>query len=221
MKWPCESTHHITVTFDGVEPINITLPFPVLLSSIIKPIVLPEKGGAIEVLLQKALYDLWPEDIIQDRLRWIPEKLAPWTDAEALSMHLSCQFSRNQSQKSENGIKIATDTMTNVREIICNIFQSVIGKGNERFQLKVNGSTDSPDWFIRAHPPVRTSPHGTPILLLSALDHHLQERLLSEGKWDIDRAKKSFHRIFGHVAAENKVVISMESAEVAQIVRFI
>ena len=113
-----------------------------------------------------------------------------------------------------------TDGMTKVREIIFCIFVNVIYCGHEHFQLKVKGSTDSPDWFIRAHPPVRTSPRGTPILLLSALDHHLQERLQSEGKLDISRAKKSFHRIFGHVAAEDKLVIPIESTEVSKILRY-
>ena len=213
MKWPCESTHRISVSLDGVEPVNITLPYPVFVPSV-NPIALPRKGGVIEVVLKKALYDLWPDNIIDDRLRWNAEKLLPLTDMDTLIAHLCCQYCL--------GRKPEADMMTKVRHIIRGIFERVIGTGHERFQLKIEGSTDSPDWFIRAHPPVRMSPHdGSPILLLSALDHHLQERLQGEGKWDIGRAKKSFHRIFGHVPAEEKVVIPIESTEMAQILRYI
>ena len=78
MKWPCESTHRITISFDGVEPVNITLPFPVLLPS--STIALPKKGGVVEIVLEKAHYDLLPEDVVPDRLRWNAEKFTTLTD---------------------------------------------------------------------------------------------------------------------------------------------
>ena len=145
-----------------------------------------------------------------------------WNDVGALTMHITWyQFRQDYLANTANGPEKETDVMNSIRKIICFIFNEVALNGNERFQLKVDGSTGSPDWFIRAHSPVRTSPGGTPILLLSALDHRLQERLLGEGKLDIDRSKKFFHRIFGHVPAEEKVVIPIESAELAQILRYI
>ena len=219
--WPCESTHRITVSLDGIEPVHITLPFPVLPTSSTL-IALPRKGGVVEAVLEKAIYELWPEDIINDPLRWDAEKLAPWTDKEALRMHLNWhQFRQDYLiSKAKKIEKPEVDVMTKVREIILSIFVNAIQHRHERFQLKIEGSTDSPDWFIRAHPPVRTSPRGTPVLLLSALDHHLQERLEREGKLDIDRSKKHFHRIYGHVPAEQKVVITIDT-EVAQILRYI
>ena len=221
MIWPCESTHHITFSIDGVEPVIITLPFPVLLpsSTTLKSIALPRPGGIVEVVLEKTLHDLWPDDVISDRLRWNAEKLVLWTDVETLKLHLRYQFCQDYFEKKL--YKVTDELVVLVREIIFFVFNEVALNGHERFQLKVQGSTDSPDWFIRAHPPVRTSPGGTPILLLSALDHHLQERLQSEGKLDIDRSKKSFHRIFGHVPAEEKVVLPIVSAEVAQLLRYV
>ena len=224
VKWPCESTHHVNFSVDGFDPIWITLPFPVLLSGTINPIDLPRKGGVLEVVLEKALYDLWPEDIIHERLRWNVAKLAPWTDFDALDkLIVRGQFHQDylKIEPSDTKEPEVSDVMTEVRKIIYLVFLNVIKHGHERFQLKVKGSTESPDWFIRAHPPVHTSPTGAPILLLSALDHHLQERLQREGKVDINRSKKSFHRIFGHIAAENKVVISLESKEEAQLLRYI
>ena len=81
MTWPCQSTHRITVSLDRVDPVNITLPFPVLLpsSTTLNSIAVPQKGGIVEIVLDKALYDLWPEDIVPDQLRWNVEKLT-WTD---------------------------------------------------------------------------------------------------------------------------------------------
>ena len=137
-------------------------------------------------------------------------------------MHLRYQFSQGYMENQANGTgKPEMNVMTKVREIIRRIFDCAVEHGHERFQLKFEESPNTPDWFIRAHPPVRTSPSGTPILLLSALDHHLQERLHSKGKLDIDRSKKHFHRIYGHVPEEEKVVIPIESAEVAKMLRYV
>ena len=43
-------------------------------------------------LEDKALNDLWPEDIIRNQFRWIPDKLQPWTDIEAFLTHSVSQF---------------------------------------------------------------------------------------------------------------------------------
>ena len=207
VKWPCESTHHVTffLSMKSNRSTSRSLSRSYCqTNTTLKSIALPRKKGIIEIVLEKAHCNLWPEDIIHERFRWNAEELAPWTDPEQLKMHLLYQY-RQDDLITDNP---ETDVMTKVRDIIRGIFGGVIHFGYDHIQLEVEGSTDSPDWFIRAHPPVRSSPHGTPILLLSVLDHHLQERLGSQGNWDISRSKKSFHRIYGHFTSKLVVPIS-------------
>ena len=55
MKLPFESTHRITFSLDGVEPVYVTLPNPVLLpsSTTLNAIALPRKGGVIEIIFHR------------------------------------------------------------------------------------------------------------------------------------------------------------------------
>ena len=85
---------------------------------------------------------------------------------------------------------------------------AAVEKDQLRFQLKIDRSSETSDWYIRAHLPIRVSPLGTPILLLSVLDKRQHsESLQREGKLQIGRAKKDLHRIYGHVSQEEKIVI--------------
>ena len=100
----------------------------------------------LEIVLEKVLYNLWPEDVIHDRLRWNPEKIAPWTAVELLQMHLRFhQITVDWRNKVGIDKHIETDVMTKVHEIIISIFDGVVQRVHERFQLEVEGSTDSPD----------------------------------------------------------------------------
>ena len=201
----CEAAHRITVSLDGnIKPLTITLPCPILPGTV----KTTQDFGIIRIVADKALDNLWPDDAHR---RWDAEHFEPWIDLETLKFHLNSQF--------DDPAKL-DDAATQVREIIRRIFIHATEKGHLRIQLKEK-EADSPDWFIRAHAPVRISPLGTPILLLSALDHRLSERLQSDEKLDKSRAKKEFHRFFGHVPPEEKVLIVLETAEIARLLRHI
>ena len=60
--WPCESSHRITVSLDGVKPATDTLPHPILPNTI--KATLRRKDGIIDVVASKALQHLWPIDVI-------------------------------------------------------------------------------------------------------------------------------------------------------------
>ena len=89
-----ESAHRITVSLDGVEPVTITLPYPILTDTINAS--LTQKNGIVDIVATKALHDVWPEDYIeQERSRWDVEGFETWTDKldhESLKIFLCAQF---------------------------------------------------------------------------------------------------------------------------------
>ena len=226
-----ESAHRITISLDGVEPLTVTLPHPIVPSTI--KATLFRSDGVIDIIAEKALHDVWPEDCLQgDQFRLDSEKLKPWADSSWLQIHLIGQFYPASLRVDAWPISFAADLdlearraaddVTQLRLIINDIFFHAVNKGQLRFQLKIaDESSESADWYIRAHLPIRTSPMGTPILLLSAVDQRLSERLQKEGKLDRDRARKNFHRIFGHVSEEEKIVISIPTLECARLLRYV
>ena len=79
----CESAHRITASVEGVEPLVITLPYPILSIFRFKATQNPI-GKTTDLVLVKALDDHWPGDLIhQKQLAWNADRdLKPWTDVE-------------------------------------------------------------------------------------------------------------------------------------------
>ena len=222
-----ESAHRITVSLNGVEPVTVTLPHPIVPHTI--KTTLSQTHGIIDIVAEKALHDLWPDDGIQpERFRWNAEKLEPWMDNlghQYLEYHLHFQLSPRDWEDDwslpSHPARGKTDAWIRLRVIIGDILKLAVEKKDQlRFQLKIDESSETADWYVRAHLPIRTSPLGTPILLLSAVDQRLSERLQREGKLDKDRAKKDLHRIYGHVSEEEKIVIAIPTVEVARLLRY-
>ena len=76
-----ESAHKITVSLDGIGPLTITLPHPIVPDTIMATLLPTE--GIVDIVAAKALLDIWPEHVIQaERFRRNAEKLEPWTDIQ-------------------------------------------------------------------------------------------------------------------------------------------
>ena len=126
-------------------------------------------------MLFKTIFDLWPGDIIPERYRWNVDQLEPWTDKTGLGAHICAQISNDNALFK---CRKARDDLTCLRfHVVWKIFDYVTRHGHLNFKLNVENSTctcssccNGPHWYIRVHPPVRISPEGTPILLMSALD---------------------------------------------------
>ena len=233
MKRFSESAHRITVSLDDVEPVTVTLPHPIVPDTI--KATLSPTDSIVDIIAAKALHGVWPDDDIQHKgFRWNAETLEPRTylmDDEQLESHLLCQLPychwKNKSWPLPSDLEARrnAEESTQVRFIIGDIFGIVADQKDQhelRFQLKINESShETADWYVRAHLPIRISPLGTPIVLLSAVDQRLSESLQKEGKLDRGPAKKNFHRIFGHVSEEERIVIPIPTMEVARLFRYI
>ena len=156
-----------------MKPQTVTLPYPILPSTI--KATLNRKEGVVDVVMDKALNDIWPEDVaaVENGMRLNAETIEPWTDDdETIAKHVSAQL----IVRSHWG----NGTLSVVREIIGGIFCHVMEKRAVIFCLQIRGNCKMLCccWYIRVHLPIRVSPQGTPILIVSALDtHHCTARL--------------------------------------------
>ena len=168
-RWPCRSSHRLTVSLDGVKPLTITLPYPILPDTF----KATQKDGIVEVVAAKALNDIWPEDVMRHQFRLNADKFNLWTDKEAILTHLMSQFRFGIVVNTQTALRDAV--LNEVRTVIQGIFTLAL-ENQPFFQLQIEGPLETEEWLIRAHLPIRTSPGGAPVLLLSALDlRHLKE----------------------------------------------
>lgn len=203
-RWPWESTHRITLSLDGIKPLTLTLPYPILPGNPCGTI--DRKGGIIEIKATKALQSPWPDDCAKPvQFRWNPTDLKIWTEHENLGVHLGEQFNLDYLV---NSTRDQTDALSHVREAISTIFVRVYLNENHRFVVK--GSNDS-DWFIQAHPPIRLSPSGAPVILLSAIDSLKVELLVRSGQLDPKRGEEDFLRIFPNSGSEEIIQLTDEA----------
>ena len=193
-RWPCESSHSITVALDRVEPLTVSLPHPILPNSI--KTSLQRKEGIVQVVATKALpNDLWPEDVVDERFRWNADLLQPWTDSNSLLWHVDSQL-RVDYRYSPEVRRLFTDPLTYVRAFIRQIFLTAqTGLSSFRLGLQKQGRT-SVEFIIQIHLPIRISPRGTPILILTVLDHRLYIQIQTKNKLSKNRALEEYCRVF-------------------------
>jgi hypothetical protein len=101
-----------------------------------------------------------------------------------------------------------------VREIIRAVFYC---HHFNQFQLMaVHGSRnpDVPILLFRIHPPVRFSPHGSPLLLVSVIDYPRLEDLISQGKVDREHFQSDYHRLVTERVSKEVCTIRASTEEV-------
>ena len=183
--WPCESAHNITVSLDRVKSITVCLPHPILPKSI--KAALQRKAGIVEVVAVKALpTDLWPDDVVDERFRWNPDQLEPCRmDHATIMLHtysqLPISFFKLQTSDSLKLSGRYKDALAGVREFIGKIFDARTEEGIANFTAVLQNREEFPLIYLQIHSPVLTSPQGTPILLVSVLDHIQSVQLRHEG----------------------------------------
>ncbi len=201
---PCESVHGLTLSLrqpNDIEPLALNFPFPILVNDI--SATLHRSTRSIDLVLKKALYEPWPcEFQATTQSRWNVDNLKPWKDgseAESqLMIHLCTQFKMKEirSHLSEIEQKIDYRSKMSALKQVKGTIHSLMESTEEFVCIRRKDSPQSPDWYIRVHLPVRVSPLGSPILLLSAIDHRLIEKLNSQGKVDVQQSLDDFTRIF-------------------------
>jgi hypothetical protein len=184
---------------------------------------LHRKDRSINLVLKKALYEPWPYEFHTQQSRWIVlDSLKLWEDrntVQSLGLHLGSQFKLSDIKNISLTNKSA---LNEVRQTIQSFFLSAAVHGrNEYFGIRRKDSTQSPDWYIRAHLPLRISPVGSPLLILSAVDHRLAENLIAKGKLNKDVAFNDYLRIYAQPSNGTQTTISTFTSEEEQLLRYI
>ena len=88
--------------------------------------------------------------------------------------------------------------------------------------MAVHGPTNPnvPIFFFRIHPPVRFSPHGSPLLLVSVIDYPRLEDLISQGKADREQFQSDYHRLVTERVSKEVCVIRASTDEELNFLRY-
>ncbi len=224
-RLPCESAHDVIISLSqpkSIKPLKISFPYPIVVNEI--RATLRRKDRSINLVLKKALYEPWPHEFHNQQSRWIVlDSLKLWEDrntVQSLGLHLGFQFKLSDIKNMPLTNKSA---LNEVRDTIKHFFNYATVHGrNEYFGIRRKDSTQSPDWCIRAHLPVRISPVGSPLLILSAVDHRLAENLTKQGKLNKNDDFNDYVRIYAQPSngSQNRTIFTFTSVE-EQLLRYI
>ncbi len=204
---------------------KLSFPHPIVVNEI--RATLRRKDRLINLVLKKALHEPWPHEFETDQSRRVLlDSLKPWEDknnaGRSLGHHLGSQFKLSDIQNLSLSNK---STLNGVRQIIKSLFlyATVYGSGNGSDECFAIGrdSTESPDWYIRIHLPARISPDGSPLLIISAVDHRLAENLTEQGKLDKNKALNDYVRIYVQLNGEIFNKLSTLNPEEEKLLRYI
>jgi hypothetical protein len=157
-----------------IKPLSLTFPFPILAKNV--QATLHPKRRHVDLLLKKSLLEPWPCEFHSKKFKWIIGDLVPWKNVpltpedgfKNVEHHLTSQFVSKE-------ISVA-----HFRDSKCSALD------NLRFKLAVlmtsgaefasYGRNDD-CYLLKLHRPLLTSPTGTPILLITALNGILSRKI--------------------------------------------
>ena len=160
-----------------------------------------------------------------------PVSMESWletcTDEDFITRHLNAQHPASLSGTAgqRRGIsadiiysRVDDDVLTRVRAVISTIFISVLHENQPLVALQFWKPTSTrpgstiPEWYIRVHLPIRISPRGSPLLVLSALNTSKIDR----------REAQQFQRVLcdGDLSKQFQIFI-MKTEEEVRLFRYI
>lgn len=242
-KKPCESAHDVTVSLsqpNNIEPLSMTFPFPILVGGI--RATLHRKDHYITLVLKKAVLEPWPHEFQAEHSKWDADKLKLWAEKEvkvendnngisrpslasscmnSSMVHLLCQFKFSQVQTPSLMEKTPLNLVRGTIRDIFQRFTSRIASRTNFVRVCLKGaSAENPDWYLRVHKPIRTSPQGSPMLMISAFDNKLKESLETNEKASKLKGN-NFSRVFPVLKPEETMAVEMDSAESLQLLRYV
>ena len=220
---PCEAAHRITFSLaqpEGVQPLTLCFPYPFLVHYV--DATLRRSARSIVVVLKKALTEPWPYHF-SEQPKWKVDNFKLWKktnpDSDALLMiHVLAQENVGKVDEFFKSINVThlpeyrlLSPLEVARNVIKTIFVNLL-KGCEYFVvynapppkshrehlesfMQVKTETNDPLFTIRAHLPVLVTPFGSPMLLITVLDHCLSKKLIKNGHLKSKQAEDDFKRV--------------------------
>ena len=206
---------------ESQQLLTVQLPWPVLVKGIEKT---TNSDKSIEIIAKKCVDDAWPGDH-GGRSKWDINYLRPWKELSSnglLKDHIEAQFGCQDLQFMKLCFKLPNPStpLDEVRDIIRAVFYR---HHNNSFQLMAVHGPTNPDvaiFFFRLHPPVRFSPHGSPLLLVSVIDYPRLEDLISQGKVDREQFQSDYHRLVTERVSKEVCVIRASTDEEVNLLRY-
>ena len=182
-----------------MKPLTLSFPHPFLADSV--NATLYRKNRCVNLVMAKALREPWPVEFrANETSKLIVQSLKLWEEKErtnSLAAHLGNQYSMTDPISVLKNPESMISALNLVRGIIKSIFIGSFVNNQHYFGIQREGSSiRHPDWYIRVHPPIRTTSAGSPFLLLSSVDYRLAEKLATSGKLERHKAADDFFRIF-------------------------
>ena len=226
---PAYSTHYLKLyltTATSEEPVPLLilqLPWPVLVKGIEK--TTSDSDESIQIIAKKCVDDAWPGDY-GGRSKWDINYLRPWKEIgkyRCLVNHIKAQFDCSYVHWMRRFLKrtIPLTPLNEVREIIRAVFYKHKFGNFQLMAIHGPGNPDVPIFFIRLHPPVRFSPHGSPLLLVSVIDYPRLEDLISQGKVDREEFQSDYHRLVTEHVSKEVCVITASTDEEVDLLRYV
>ncbi len=226
-RTPCESCHEITLSLiqpKNFKPLSLSFPYPILVDDIRAALNL--KSRHVDLVLKKGLWEPWsceclPTNGLQNVLN--PDQLKPWKEENSfqpslpnrnlnfLENHIRSQFNINHLEN----ISLMEKSPLNVVRYV----MKVLFLDPSRYVTIQRMNAPAPDWFFLVHHPVSTTPTGRPVLLLSAFDFRLAEKLIADGKWSQKKNEENLKRVFP--GGKEALNIPIQTAEDSQLLRFV
>ena len=136
-------------------------------------------------------------------------------------MHIETQFQIDYLCAEKLLCKRADPSaLDEVREIVQAIFYGHHRNSFSLFSIYDHVNPDEPVMHIRIQPPVRFSSLGSPLLLVSVIDHQLAERLITQGKLDPEVNQSDFHRLVTECVSREVCAIQTFSTEELDLFRY-
>lgn len=227
---PSEAAHQITLMPVGIEgstPMVFSFPYPFSAADI--QTVLEPESRNIKIVIPKSVFEPLPFEWNNYQKHWdadqLKEEWEPHNLTKDLNFHLSAQFEFQDLKAQILGAAEPCGVGTGLRglrEIIRTLFQSTILDSNRLFVITTkNDPKPKKLWFLRVHLPIRRSPLGFPMLLLTANDHRVAQRLVEQGMLSQVKATEDFMRIFVEGAPPSGVCpIFVQSEEEDKLLRY-
>ena len=134
-------------------------------------------------------------------------------------MHIEAQFNCD-SLKLDRRISAKssfTPMLDQVREIVRAIFYSHV---HRLFYLFAIYDKEMLMFHLRVQPPVRFTPQGSPLLLVSVIDHKLEQQLIADGKLNAEESQFEFHRLITERVSREVCTIRASCTEEVDLFRY-
>lgn len=155
-------------------------PYPVL----VEDFGLRRWDRSFQVVLKKSLYEPWPCHF-KEPSKWNVAQYPVWKEPRANQYSIKSHVAGFDVQPNQ------PTSLNDVRSMIVNIFLRTM-EGFEFFTI----NSDPCMWHLRIHAPILTTPSGCPLLLITAFDHRLSQKLSAEGSLSSKQVDDDFKRIF-------------------------